>query len=83
MGNPDVSNSTKTKQNKTLNTIYHDKVPLLESCTPAGRKTAMPLVYELVLLWNRNLTWEDDPTTIYRTRGEHANHYATDAVCKS
>ena len=50
MGNPDVSNSTKTKQNKTLNTIYHDKVPLLESCTPAGRKTAMPLVYDLVLL---------------------------------
>jgi len=21
-----------------------------------------------------------DPTTIYRTRGEHANHYTTDAV---
>jgi len=50
MGNPDVNNSTNTKQNKTLNTIYHDKVPLLESYTPAGRKTTIPLVYDLVLL---------------------------------
>ena len=25
-------------------------------------------------------TWTDKPT-IYHTRGKHANHYATDAVC--
>jgi hypothetical protein len=28
------------------------------------------------------LTWPELESTIYRTRGEHANHYATDAVLK-
>jgi hypothetical protein len=30
----------------------------------------------IVFDWN----WSGFETTIYRTRGEHANHYATDAV---
>jgi hypothetical protein len=28
------------------------------------------------------LTWPGLEPTIYRTRGEHANHYTNDAVCE-